>query len=43
MQYNILTTKKFDKDIKEYNKKFKNVGNDVKEIVDELKKRKLSW
>ena len=42
MEYNILSTKKFDKDIKTYNKKFKNISNDVKKIVDELKKRKFN-
>ncbi len=39
MEYSIVTTRKFDKDIKAYNKRFKNVADDVKEIADELKKR----
>ncbi len=43
MNYSIVTTRKFDKDIKMYNKKFKNIADDVKEVVEELKKRKFSW
>lgn len=39
--FNILTTKKFNKDIKTYHKKFKNIGEDVNEIVEELKKGNL--
>lgn len=39
--YNIIATKKFDKDIKSYQRKFKNIGEDVKEIVDELKEGNL--
>lgn len=39
--YRIVATKKFDKDIKEYQKKFKNVGEDIKEIIDELKEGNL--
>jgi mRNA-degrading endonuclease RelE of RelBE toxin-antitoxin system len=41
MEYSILTTPKFDKDIKAYHKKFKNVADDVKEITDELKNGNL--
>ena len=43
MEYNIVSTKKFDRDIKTYHKKFKNVGEDIKEVIDELKKRKFGW
>ena len=43
MEYSIVTTPKFDKDIKTYNKKFRNVADDVKEITDELRKRKFGW
>lgn len=39
--YKIIATRKFDKDIKSYQKKFKNVGEDVKEIIDELKEGHL--
>lgn len=39
MEYSIVTTPKFDKDIKMYHKKFKNVADDIKEITEELKKR----
>ena len=39
--YKIIATKKFDKDIKEYQKKFRNIGEDVKEVVDELKEGNL--
>ena len=35
--YKIIATRKFDKDIKTYQRKFKNIGEDVKEIIDELK------
>lgn len=42
MEYNIISTRKFDKDIKTYHKKFKNVGEDIKEVIDELKKRKFN-
>ena len=37
MPYNIIATKQFEKDIKMYQKKFKSVGDDVDEIVKELK------
>lgn len=39
--YKIIATRKFDKDIKSYQRKFKNVGEDVKEIIDELKEGHL--
>lgn len=39
--YKIIATRKFDKDIKSYQRKFKNIGEDVKEIVDELKEGNL--
>lgn len=41
MSFKIVTTKKFDKDIKTYQRKFRNIGEDVKEIVDELKEGNL--
>ena len=41
MQYDIVATPKFEKDIKHYKKKFKNVSDDVNEIIEELEKRKL--
>lgn len=37
MEFKIVTTKKFDKDIKTYQKKFRNIEEDVKVIVEELK------
>lgn len=39
--FSVITTKKFDKDIKAYHKKFKNIGEDVNEVVKELKKGNL--
>ncbi len=41
MQYEIIPTPKFERDIKHYKKKFKSVSNDVNEIVEELKKGNL--
>ncbi len=41
MEFRIVATKRFDKDIKTYQKKFRNIGEDVKEIVDELKEGNL--
>lgn len=42
MQYEVVTTPKFEKDIKHYKKKFKSVSDDVNEIVEELEKRKFT-
>ena len=39
--YSIIATKQFDKDIKTYKRKFKNVQEDVNEIVKELKEGNL--
>ena len=39
--YKVLATKKFDKDMKMYQRKFRNIGEDVKEVVDELKEGNL--
>ena len=41
MSYKIIATKKFDKDIKTYQKKFRNIGEDVQVIIDELKEGNL--
>lgn len=41
MQYNVVTTKRFEKDIKHYHKKFRNVAFDVNEIVEKLKSGNL--
>lgn len=41
MEYNIVPTKQFEKDIKQYRKKFKNVADDVNEVVEELEKGNL--
>ena len=41
MQYDVLTTPKFEKDIKHYRKKFKSVADDVNEIVEELERGNL--
>ena len=41
MQYEVVTTPKFEKDIKHYKKKFKSVADDVDEIVEELEKGNL--
>ena len=41
MQYNIIATKKFSKDIKTYHKKFKSIADDVNEITNQLKKGNL--
>lgn len=41
MSFRIVTTKKFDKDMKVYQRKFRNIGEDVKEIIDELKEGNL--
>lgn len=38
MEYTIIATKKFEKDIKSYQRKFRNIVDDVNEIVKELKK-----
>lgn len=37
VKYKVITTKKFEKDIKMYRKKFRHVQDDIKEIVDNLK------
>lgn len=39
--YKVITTKQFDKDIKTYKKKFRAVGEDVNEVIKELKKGNL--
>ena len=36
MNYKIITTKKFEREIKTYHRKFKNIVDDVKEVVDQL-------
>lgn len=41
MDYNIVPTKRFEKDIKQYAKRFKSVADDVDEIVKELEKGNL--
>ena len=41
MIYRIIATKRFDKDIKMYQKKFRNIGEDVKKVVDDLKEGNL--
>lgn len=41
MHYEVVTTPKFEKDIKHYKKKFKSVADDVDEIVEELEKGNL--
>ena len=39
--YLIVATKKFEKDIKTYHRKFKNIEEDVNEVVKELKNGNL--
>lgn len=41
MEYNIVPTRQFEKDIKQYRKKFRDVADDVNEIVEELEKGNL--
>lgn len=41
MEYNIVPTRQFERDIKQYKKKFKNVADDVNGIVEELEKGNL--
>lgn len=41
MQYNVVTTKRFEKDIKQYNKKFRHVAFDVNEVINKLKNGEL--
>jgi mRNA-degrading endonuclease RelE of RelBE toxin-antitoxin system len=41
LEYNIVPTRQFEKDIKQYRKKFRDVADDVNEIVEELEKGNL--
>lgn len=41
MNYNVVPTKRFEKEIKQYQKRFRNVADDVDEVVQELEKGNL--
>ena len=39
MNYKVLTTPEFDKNVKKLSKKYKNIKNDLSELVLELKNK----
>ncbi len=41
MNYNIITTNSFKRDVKQYKKKYKHIADDLDNIIEELKKGKL--
>jgi len=41
MQYKIIPTSKFEKDIKEYQKRYKNIRKDIESILEKLEKGEL--
>jgi len=41
VEYNVVPTGQFEKDIKHYKKKFKNVADDINSVVEELQKGNL--
>ena len=40
MTYDLIVTNRFKKDAKRYRKKYKNIGNDLDEVIQEIKKRR---
>ncbi len=41
MQYNVIPTPRFEKDLKKLCKKNKNIDADVEPVLEQLEKRKL--
>lgn len=41
MQYEVIPTPKFEKDLKRLGKKNRNIGNDIEPVLEELEERKV--
>lgn len=41
MQYNVIPTPRFERDLKKLNKKNRNINCDIKPVLEELQERKF--
>ena len=41
MQYEVIPTPKFEKDLKRLSKKNRDIGNDIEPILEDLEERKI--